>query len=144
MGTEPYLVAQATVAIVAQRLVRTVCPRCKKPAAPREEVLRRLGVSPTPGHAFAVGSGCPECRGSGYKGRAGVHELLVVTSPVREALCAKATAFEIERLARQAGFRTLRESALIKAVRGLTTLDEVIRVTSSAPASGGIALAEAA
>ncbi len=143
MGSEPFLVAQSTVGILAQRLVRAVCTRCRKPSEPPAEVLRRLGIAPG-SREFFTGKGCNECRGSGYRGRAGIYELLTVTDPIRDAVCSGAKGSEVEMLARAAGFRRLRDDAMDKAARGITTLEEVLRVTSSAGESESGSMAVAA
>ena len=86
-------------------------------------------LDPARASGLRQGAGCPECRGSGYRGRVGIYELLIVDEPLRQAVCAGAAAGELERIARRNGFQNLREDALARALAGRTTLEEVLRVT---------------
>jgi type IV pilus assembly protein PilB len=128
MGIEPFLVASSVNLIMAQRLARVICPHCKEdhPVAP--EVLSEVGwtgESFTPQH----GTGCPSCGGTSYKGRIALYEVMPMTDEVREQILAGATAIDLKRAAIQSGMKTLRQSGLTKVAEGVTTLEEVLRVT---------------
>jgi len=136
MGVEPFLVASAVRAVQAQRLVRKLCDNCAVPATPSPsliettERIRARVPSLFNGHPrWRVARGCTECRGSGYRGRLGIYEFLEVTPQIQEAIMRQEPASEILKIAQQQGYRTLREDGLIKAWRGLTSTDEVLRVT---------------
>ncbi len=143
MGLEPFLVASSVRAVQAQRLVRRLCESCARPAAAPEpivELVERLGVrfaslfaSPA---AWRVPVGCAQCRGSGYRGRIGIYELVEIDSALQEAVMRRASSAELVGIARDSGYRTLREDGLIKARRGLTSIEEVLRVTGSGEAEG--------
>jgi type II secretion system protein E len=132
MGIEPFLVASSVEGIVAQRLVRGLCKACRQPVELDEEFLRE--------HSFPVerlategpiyeAVGCDECRGNGYKGRTGIFELLPVTDEVRPLVIAHASASEIKAKALEQGMKTLREDGWDKVLAGVTTVDEILRVT---------------
>jgi type IV pilus assembly protein PilB len=128
IGVEPYLIASSLVAVVAQRLVRKICPTCRKPAAVPAEVFQ--GITPEGGAlAPAKGAGCSGCRNTGYSGRIGLFELLTVTDAVRELIINRAPASLLKNAALQGGFVPLRQAGLSKAAAGMTTLEEVYRVT---------------
>jgi general secretion pathway protein E len=127
MGIEPFLIASSVVGILAQRLVRVICPKCKEPYQPSANVVAELQLKPD-AHLFR-GKGCPTCRQSGYQGRIGIFELLRMTDPVKNLVAGKAPAHAIREAALAAGMRTLREDGLVKAAAGLTTVEEILRVT---------------
>ncbi|HSI33028.1 MAG TPA: type II secretion system ATPase GspE [Tepidisphaeraceae bacterium] len=129
LGIEPYLVASSVVAVMAQRLVRRVCPSCSEPYTPDAAELAFLGLSPEQTTGMLKGRGCPACRNTGYKGRLGTFELLVLDEQTRHLIQSRATAGEIKSAAVAAGMRTLREDGLIKVLGGLTTTPELERVT---------------
>ena len=134
MGVEHFNISASVVGVLAQRLVRRVCTECKQPTNADPEVLRRLGLSEAEvrGATLMRGSGCPRCGGTGYKGRMGIHELMVIDDPLRRAIAAGRTATELRDVAMQeSGMRTLRQDGIEKALAGLTTLEEVLAVTSS-------------
>ena len=128
MGVDPYSFSAALNGIVAQRLVRLICSSCKQPTRPDPQQLTLAGLEEkqTRDWNFAVGAGCGTCRGTGFKGRRAVAEVLVVTDPLRELIAGKAPNSQLR--AEAAGMRSLRESALAWVSRGETTLDEVARV----------------
>ena len=128
MGIEPFLIASSAIGIVAQRLVRKICERCKKPYAAGPELLRSLGIASGP-MDFYRAEGCPACRNTGYQGRVGLFELMELNDAIRGMIVAKASSNSIKSVAAQAGFRTLRQEGLIKAAHGITTVEEVLRVT---------------
>jgi type II secretory ATPase GspE/PulE/Tfp pilus assembly ATPase PilB-like protein len=129
MGIEPFLAASSVAAVLAQRLIRTICPRCKSGYTPLPELLEKIGLDPGQKYEFFQGKGCKHCRGSGYKGRMGIYELLTVDLKTQEMVLRKASAAEIKQLAIKNGMKTLREDGLQKVLAGKTTIDEVIRVT---------------
>ncbi|HOQ61643.1 MAG TPA: GspE/PulE family protein, partial [Vicinamibacterales bacterium] len=130
MGVEPYLLASTMAGVVAQRLVRLVCQRCKAPASYPAASLARAGLSHADGVAFVKGAGCEDCGGSGYRGRTGVFEILMIDAAMRELISARADSRRIRDTAARAGFKPIGDDALSKAVLGQTTLEEVIRVSS--------------
>jgi len=136
MGVEPFLVASSVRAVQAQRLVRRLCDQCARPAEPPQAIIDmslqlKVRYPDLLSHApiWRIPEGCPHCRGSGYRGRIGIYELVEVSTAIQNAIMQRATAGEMIGIARQEGYRTLREDGLIKAWRGLTSVDEVLRVT---------------
>ena len=131
LGVEPYLVAASLEAVLAQRLVRCICPECRCEQLPDAEMLARL--APTGGSLagipFSVGAGCPNCQGSGYRGRMGLHELLRVDDGIRELISRGAGTQEIRDLARARGMRTLRDGGLAAIAARATTAEEVLLYT---------------
>jgi general secretion pathway protein E len=137
IGIEPYLVSSAVVGAIAQRLVRLICPSCKTPCEPDEEMLRALGVPagrPRVGTLYC-GRGCDECMGTGYYGRTGVYEVLPIDEPVRAQIMGRCSAGEIKAGALRRGLSTLRMDAARKALAGRTTVEEALRVTQVDAAS---------
>ena len=130
MGIEPFLVASSLLAILAQRLVRRLCDECREPFHPSAVELREVGLNPEDVHGPMYRAvGCPECNQKGYSGRTGIYELLVVTEELRAVVTGGADAGVVKRQAISEGMLTLRDDGLQKALAGLTTLDEVLRVT---------------
>jgi type IV pilus assembly protein PilB len=131
MGVEAYNFVSALNCILAQRLVRTVCEHCVRTVSYPDEVLIASGMNPAEwrGFAFREGTGCIECGGTGYRGRTAIHELLDLTDPIRELILEKKPTSEIRKLAQREGMSFLRESALDRVRRGLTTLKEINKVT---------------
>lgn len=134
MGVPAYLVASSIVAIMAQRLVRVVCQKCKQPYVPNEATLEAAGYTPEMMSRanFMKGRGCGSCQGSGYRGRLGLYELMFLSSKVRELTFHEAPTDEIRRAAASEGMKTLYWDGLDKVARGLTTLEEVFRVAKRA------------
>jgi len=128
MGLEPFLLASSLEGVLAQRLVRTICPHCAEPYTPEPEVLARVGHRRENGGQFTRGRGCRHCRQTGHVGRVGIFELLRVTAPVREAVTRRATAGEILTAAPE-DHEPMREDGFRKAATGSTTVEEVLRVT---------------
>ena len=125
MGIEPFLISSVMLVSFAQRLVRKVCPYCKEPHTPPKEVLTHWQFSPGGGNHFQRGKGCSQCMNTGYKGRTGIFEVLVIDAMVQDMIIKRSSAQEITRAAQQAGIlRTLREDAAQKALEGITTLEE--------------------
>ena len=129
MGCEPYLVSSVLSGVLAQRLVRRVCQACRAPDHPDPASLLALGVTDAAGVELFHGKGCDDCRGTGYRGRTGIYELFRITEDARSLIVRKAPAGEIRRLAVAQGMVTLREDAWAKAGAGLTTVQEILRVT---------------
>ncbi len=129
MGVEPYLVSSSLVGVVAQRLVRHICPRCKTPYRPSHSDMLLLKMKePTP---LYKGEGCPACNFTGYKGRMGIHEILVVTREIRDLVNRQATADQLAQTAIRQGTTTLRESCTQLVLEGKTTVEELLKVTYS-------------
>ena len=125
MGIEPFLVSSVMLATFAQRLVRTICPNCKTSIKPPEEVLSFWGLGNSNNGNFMQGSGCFNCMHTGFKGRTGVYEVLVVDDMIQQMIIKKSSAQHISTAAREAGrFCTLKQDAAAKILRGLTTLEE--------------------
>jgi type IV pilus assembly protein PilB len=125
MGIEPFLVASTMIAAFAQRLVRTVCSQCKQPFEPSAEALRYWGLNDTAKSKFTAGAGCFNCMHSGYKGRTGIYEVLLIEDEIQQMIIKKHSSQEISRTAKQNGdFTTLKEDAADKIFRGITTFEE--------------------
>ncbi|MDQ2702915.1 MAG: Flp pilus assembly complex ATPase component TadA [Pseudomonadota bacterium] len=130
MGVEPFLVATSVRAVQAQRLVRRLCPDCSAPATVLPAVERLLdGMDIQGASDWRQAVGCPRCQGTGYRGRVGIYELVDVTPELQELILSRATAERMRSLASTQGGRTLREDGLLKARAGVTTVEEVVRVT---------------
>jgi type II secretion system protein E len=130
MGCEPYLVASVLEGALAQRLVRKICAACRAPAAPNPADLHALGIAEAlETTSLFKGAGCEQCRGTGYRGRMGIYELFVITEEIRGLILRKAPTGEIRRRATERGMLTLREDGWAKVKAGVTTVEEVLRVT---------------
>jgi len=132
MGIEPFLVSSSVIAVMAQRLVRQVCTDCREPYTPLLEELRQLDMSADQIEGqtvYRAGAGCAKCKQTGYRGRMGIHELLVVDDDVRGLVMKNADAASIRRGATAKGMTTLREDGADKILAGITTIEEVLRVT---------------
>jgi general secretion pathway protein E len=116
-------------AVLAQRLVRVLCPKCKEPYPAPPEFRQKLGVPPEKEVTIYREKGCPACHGTGYKGRTGVHELLVFDNAIRDLLVGQPSIQAIRAAARKAGTRTLQEAGIAKVLAGITSLNEIVRVT---------------
>jgi type II secretory ATPase GspE/PulE/Tfp pilus assembly ATPase PilB-like protein len=130
MGIEPYLLTSSITAILAQRLIRRTCPNCKevyKLTEFEKEILKNYNKNSD--MVFYRGKGCDSCINTGYMGRVGIFELLVVSNKIRQMVQEKRSSEEIKAQAQKEGMTTLREDGLNKAFEGVTTLSEVIRVT---------------
>ncbi len=129
MGVPGYLVASSVIAILAQRLVRTVCPKCKQESKPKELELKAAGINLESAKkaTFALGKGCSHCSKSGYRGRIGIHELMMVTPKIREMIFAAKSNAEIREVAIEQGMKTLYMDGMRKVMEGITTFDEIYR-----------------
>jgi len=130
LGIDPYSLTAALNGVWAQRLLRTVCPQCAAPVVPTAQELAALGLPPEAVvDGFRRGKGCSECRGTGYRGRRAVAEILALDDRLRTLIAQRAPLAEIKAEARRQGLQSLRDAALQLARQGLTTLEEVTRVT---------------
>lgn len=131
MGIEPFLVSSSVEAIIAQRLVRTICEDCREEYRPDPELLREIGfpIAEVATTRFYRGRGCEECRFTGFRGRTGIYEILVVSEALRPLIIERAPSTTIKQMACQLGMRTLRDDGWVKVRAGRTTVEEVARVT---------------
>jgi len=129
LGCEPYLVSSVLSGVLAQRLVRRVCPACRAPDHPDGAELLAIGIADIAGVELFRGKGCDDCRGTGYRGRIGIYELFRINDETRSLIVRRAPTGEIRRHAVEHGMLTLREDAWAKACAGLTTVGEIFRVT---------------
>jgi len=133
MGVEPFLVSSSLECLIAQRLVRTICPKCKIPLPPKvkegvADQFRNINLDISKTDIYE-GKGCQSCRFTGYIGRTGIYEVLTVTEGIRELILNRASSQQIKAKAITQGMRTLLEDGLGKVFQGITTYSEVIRVT---------------
>jgi len=138
LGLEPYLVSSSLIAVIAQRLVRKVCPDCKKEYEPTSHELRELGLgdvqalnSAKSNGKFLVGTGCNRCFQTGYRGRTGIYEMMLIHEQTQELIYKRETAGTIKKLAPESGMQTLRMDGARKVLEGITTISEVLRVTQT-------------
>lgn len=134
MGVEPVLIGSSTIGVLAQRLVRVVCQDCREPYEASDELKRQADLPESESVTLYRSRGCEQCGNSGYLGRTGIFELLEVDDELRNLITAKAPYKVIANTARQKGMRMLRDDGMTKARAGITTLEEVFRVTSANPA----------
>jgi len=130
MGVAPYLVSSGIIGVLAQRLVRQICPQCKEPYTENRETLVKLALSTENGLKLYRGKGCAYCGGTGYYGRVGIFELLTMNNKIKELVMSQTPTNILKEAARETGMKTLREDGLDKALQGITTIAEVMRVTS--------------
>jgi type II secretory ATPase GspE/PulE/Tfp pilus assembly ATPase PilB-like protein len=139
MGVEPFLISSTVICSIAQRLVRRVCTKCGHDIVPDLAVLKlEFGVSEADlaGAKFRLGDGCDHCRNTGYRGRAAIYEILPFTPEIKRLTVERATAIDIKDMALKQGMRTLRGSGWLRVMAGLTTIEEVLRVTADAEVLG--------
>ncbi|WP_458041942.1 MULTISPECIES: GspE/PulE family protein [Bacteria] len=131
IGCEPFLVATALTAVVAQRLARRLCTKCRLPLTETSDVLTSLGFphDPTDPPELFRANGCPTCSGTGYRGRIALHEVMVLTEELEELVVARATGTEMRQVALASGMTSLRDDGWSKVTQGLTTIEEVLRVS---------------
>jgi len=127
MGVQPYLLSTTLVAVIAQRLVRRVCDKCSEEYTPVKSLYELIGLEP--GTVLRKGKGCRNCRGTGYKGRIAVFEVLQMTEAIRTAITGEASIDEIRRIAVEQGMTTLHSNTLEKVREGITTPEEMLKVT---------------
>jgi type IV pilus assembly protein PilB len=132
MGVEPFLISSSLLCVLAQRLIRTVCKKCKSPFEPTDSQLEALGLKQTDSSdsKFYYGRGCSSCHDTGYSGRRGIFEFLVIAEPVRELINISAPTIVIRQKAIELGMSTLRQDGLRGIYDGDTTVEEVLRYTS--------------
>jgi type II secretory ATPase GspE/PulE/Tfp pilus assembly ATPase PilB-like protein len=131
MGVEPFLLASVVRAFIAQRLVRTICPECKQLTGYPVDYLNEIGALVSPGFQYYKGAGCDNCRQTGYRGRAAIYEICVLTEGMRRLIISKATGGDLKQRATFDGMETLRQDGWRRVVLGQTTVEEVVRVTQS-------------
>jgi general secretion pathway protein E len=133
LGVEPYLVSSSLIAVMAQRLVRKICPDCRRPYEPKPHELRELGLALDQiAHTeLFEGAGCEKCFQTGYRGRTGIYELMPISEEIRDLIYAKESAGTVKKQAIEAGLQTLRMDGARKVAAGITTAAEVLRVTQS-------------
>ena len=131
LGLEPFLITATLEGIVGQRLVRTICPRCKEEFTPTEDMLLELNLTPEKiaGRSFFRGAGCDYCRGTGYSGRQAIFELMIMDDTMRELIMKRSSTNVLREAGRKRGMRTLRESGLLSIFDGQTTIEEVVAQT---------------
>ena len=131
MGVERYLITSTLNGVLSQRLVRKLCPHCKTPVQPAPELIQSSGIGKflAAGASIFEAKGCEKCRGTGYQGRTGIHEMLVVDEPMRSAILQGLDAGALQAIAVTSGMHTLYDDGLRKVAAGVTSLDEVLRVT---------------
>lgn len=131
MGIEPYLLTSSVVGILAQRLVRTICPHCKHPYTPSVRELEDMNIDrkDLPDGVLYKGSGCAQCYGSGYKGRHGIYELMPINTALKQQLLQSADAHQLQQIAQKSGLSTLRQEGAYLVIQGITTPTEVVRAT---------------
>jgi type IV pilus assembly protein PilB len=131
MGVEPFLITSTLEAILAQRLIRTICPRCRTAYTASEFVLNELGLTldDVEGKELYYGKGCQECNDTGYLGRSGIFELMITTDPIRDLIMKKSPTVLLREKAREQGMRSLRDEGIFKVFDGFTTVEEVARET---------------
>ncbi|MDD5618242.1 MAG: ATPase, T2SS/T4P/T4SS family [Candidatus Omnitrophica bacterium] len=131
MGVEPFLIASSIICVISQRLVRKICPACKESYVPSETVLSKLQMESKENVIFYKGAGCKKCFNSGYIGRIVLSEVLVLSPKIKELILGRAQEHSIKNMARLEGMQTLREDGLAKCFLGITSLEEVLRVTTT-------------
>jgi len=130
MGIEPFLISDAVIGVLAQRLVRVICPKCKEKLVPTDATLKDLKLKRSDDLALYHGKGCAKCKDTGYVGRVGIYELLIIDDELRKLIIAKAPADQIKAKAVELGMKTLYEDGIAKALEGITSVEEVLRVAS--------------
>jgi type II secretory ATPase GspE/PulE/Tfp pilus assembly ATPase PilB-like protein len=139
MEVEPFLISSSIVGVMAQRLVRTICPFCKEPAPIHRDELIRYGFPIPPNFAeesdgnvtVFKGAGCERCKNTGFKGRTGIHEVMAINDPIRDEILRRSPAHMVRKLAVENGMKTLQVDAIMKVLMGITSVDEVLRVIYS-------------
>jgi general secretion pathway protein E len=133
MGVEPFLISSSVLAMMAQRLVRVLCQHCKEPDEVKLEALKEIGINQelleAHGGQIYRGRGCEACRSTGYRGRMGIYELLPIDDPIRTLIMQQANAQKIKAAAMERSLKTLLQDGALKVMQGLTTVDELLRVT---------------
>jgi general secretion pathway protein E len=129
MGIEPYLISSSVIAVVAQRLVRLICEKCREPYNPDEEALAEIGLKKEDVGTLSRGKGCQNCLNTGYSGRTGIYEAVVINEELRKLILDRADSNTIRKKAFESGMESLRSDGAAKVLKGITTIEEVLRVT---------------
>ena len=129
MGVEAFLASSSIMGIIAQRLIRVICEKCKREYKPTKAALDELNIKDEAGVIFYEGAGCPLCKGTGYRGRIGIFSILRVSSKIQELIVSHAPATDIDKVAREEGMKSLRDDCVNKVKAGVTTIEEMLRVT---------------
>ena len=129
IGVEPYLISASVNSVIAQRLVRRICDACKEPVEPSDEIRKALARNRIEVPQLYRGKGCERCRGTGYSGRCGIYEVLVLDDPFRDLVAASPNVTDLRRYCRERNMVTLRDDGVRKLARGVTTVEEILRVT---------------
>ena len=131
IGVEPFLLSATLEAVIAQRLIRVICTKCKDAYKPSEESIMELGLSPQEvvGKSFYYGKGCEHCNKTGYRGRSAIYEMMRITARLRQSIIERKSTDVLRSDAQAGGMRTLRDSGLLKIFDGLSTIEEVIKQT---------------
>ncbi|MFA6217413.1 MAG: GspE/PulE family protein [Candidatus Omnitrophota bacterium] len=130
MGVEPFLISACLIGVMAQRLVRKICENCKEPYQPSKVILEKWGLTNASNVTLYHGKGCDSCKGTGYRGRAGIFELLVISDEMREMIVQQASALALRKKGQENGMKLLSEDGLSKVLLGVTTIEEISRVSS--------------
>ena len=128
MGVEPFLISASMIGVMAQRLIRTICPRCKESYSPSKTVLEKWGLKDKPNSLLYRGKGCDYCKGTGYWGRSGIFELMIIDDEMREMIISQSSTVALRKKAQEKGMRLLGEDGIAKALGGLTSIEEISRV----------------
>ena len=133
MGIEPFLISSSVIGVIAQRLVRRICPKCKKELKITPDIEKIINIYEINGSKITLykGEGCPNCKGTGYKGRIALFELMIITDTMRELITKNVSNRKLKETALQEGMCTLKEDGIKKVCEGITTIDEVLRVASA-------------
>ncbi|MFH1824907.1 MAG: type IV-A pilus assembly ATPase PilB [Candidatus Firestonebacteria bacterium] len=133
MGVEPFLISSSVIMVIAQRLIRKICPKCKESYEVSAEILEDLNIKPKEEEKiiFYKGMGCQYCANTGYKGRAAIYEIMTLNDELRKVILKRATATDIKKIAIESGMVTLREAGIRKVKVGVTSIEELLRVTTA-------------
>jgi type II secretory ATPase GspE/PulE/Tfp pilus assembly ATPase PilB-like protein len=130
LGLDPSLIQTAVTAVLGQRLARKLCPDCKQAVPPPDGLAKKFDLKKNNVTHIFQEKGCEKCRGTGYKGRMGIHELLVMNDAIRARITSQPSVNELRKASLKAGTQSLQNDGLIKVVRGLTSINEILRVTT--------------
>jgi type II secretory ATPase GspE/PulE/Tfp pilus assembly ATPase PilB-like protein len=132
MGIEPFLISSSVIGVIAQRLVRVICEKCKEEYVPSEDIIYGLKIKDRLNNESKIklyrGKGCSFCKNTGYYGRTSIYELIVLDEDIKSLIVTKASSNVINELALKNGMKTLKDSGMEKALQGITTIEEVLRV----------------
>jgi len=134
MGVEPFLISASIIGVLAQRLARQICQNCKEPYKPPADALRRVGfnVENAEDVVFYRGRGCEQCKHTGYRGRNGIFEFMLMTEEIQDLIVKRAPLSEVRNAALASGMKTLKQDGFQKVLEGMTTVEEVMRVVFTA------------